>query len=267
MLRMAQKAIRHPHRAILRLLLLKRLGRNSVQQDRAHMLKAISECWDVDAGALALEYRRSKIARWYQRRLRLLGATFGSARMGTSEDFACELLYVLVRAARPEVVVETGVLYGASSCHILAGLAENGSGELHSIDLGTRADEPSHDYLVHPELTRRWNYIKGDVKTELPALLARIQQIDMFYHDSLHTFKHMTWEYDTASRSLRPDGVLASHDVQVSESLLGIFRENAFPAFCQRQGVPCVKIRNSGFSVWRPVRLKPRLQLAGYCPA
>ena len=34
------------------------------------------------------------------------------------------------------MVVETGVLYGASSAHILAALAQNGDGELHSIELG-----------------------------------------------------------------------------------------------------------------------------------
>ena len=267
LLRLATKAIRHPHRALLRLLLLKRIARNSVQQDHACMLQAISACWDVDAGQLAAEYRRSSVARWYQRRFRQLRA-IGNARMGSSEDFACELLYVLVRAARPEIVVETGVLYGASSCHILAALDANGAGQLHSIDLGTRPGEPSHDSFVHPNLTWRWNYIEGDVRTELPRLLDDLGQIDMFYHDSVHTFEHMTWEYHTASVRLRHNGVLASHDVHVCDSLLGIFRENAFPAFCHRHGANCVRVRNSGFALWRQAdSSNASVQLAGMAPA
>ncbi len=256
MLRLAQKALRDPRRALLRLVLLARLARNSREKDRARVLEAISGLWDIDALAIAEEYRRSEVARWYQKRLRQLRAIMGKARMGTSGRFSCEVLYVLVRAARPEIVVETGVLYGASSCHILAALDANGAGKLHSIDLGTPPGEPPHDYLVRPDLMRRWDYIEGDVRRELPPLLAHLGQIDMFYHDSLHTFDHMTWEYQTAGRWLRSEGILASHDVQVSDSLLGIFRENAFPAFCRRTGLQCVMARNSGFAVWRPTQVK-----------
>jgi predicted O-methyltransferase YrrM len=230
------------------------------------VLEAISALWDVDALALAEEYRRSDVARWYHKRLRQLRATLGKARLGTSDSFACEVLYVLVRAARPNIVVETGVLYGASSCHILAALDANDAGELHSIDLGTSPGEPPHDYLVRPDLMRRWDYIEGEIRRELPPLLAQLGQIDMFYHDSLHTFEQMTWEYQTASRWLRSDGVLASHDVQVSDGLLGIFRENAFPAFCRRSGLRCVMGRNSGFVVWQPSQPEASLELIGGAP-
>lgn len=252
MLRLAQKVVCNPRRALLRLVLLARLARTALKKDRARALEAISALWDVDAPALAEEYRRSEVARWYEQRLRQLRATMGKARMGTSDCFACEVLYVLVRASRPEVVVETGVLYGASSCHILAALDANGAGELHSIDLGTPPGEPPYNYLVHPDLMGRWDYIEGEVRRVLPPLLAHLGHIDMFYHDSLHTFEHMTWEYQTAARWLRSDGVLASHDVRVADGLLGIFRENAFPAFCRGNGVRGVMARNSGFVVWRP---------------
>jgi predicted O-methyltransferase YrrM len=228
------------------------------------MLEAISALWQVDALALAEEYRRSEVAGWYQQRLRQLRAAMGKTRMGTSGSFSCEVLYVLVRAARPEIVVETGVLYGASSCHILAALNANGAGELHSIDLGTRPGEPTHDYFVRPDLMRQWDYIEGEVRRELPPLLAHLGQIDMFYHDSLHTFEHMTWEYQTARRWLRPDGILASHDVQVSHSVLGMFHENAFPAFCRWSGLQPVMFRNSGFAVSRP---EATLRVIGDAPA
>jgi predicted O-methyltransferase YrrM len=267
MLRLAQKALCNPRRALLRLVLLARLARTSLAKDRARVLQAITALWDVDAPALAEEYRRSEIARWYKQRLRQLRAIMGKVRLGTSDSFACEVLYVLVRAARPEIVVETGVLYGASSCHILAALAANRAGELHSVDLGTTPGEPRYDYLVRPDLMRRWHYVEGEVRRELPPLLAHLGQIDMFYHDSVHTFEHMTWEYQTAGRWLRPGGVLASHDVQVSDGVLRIFRENAFPAFCRRSGLPCIMARNSGFVVWRPTQSQASLESIVAAPA
>ena len=79
----------------------------------------------------------------------------------------------------------------------------------------------------------------------------------MFYHDSLHTYDHMSWEYQVASAWLKPGGVLASHDVLVADSLLGIVRQNAFPAFCRRQGLPYAIIGNSGFALWTGAELLP----------
>jgi hypothetical protein len=88
----------------------------------------------------------------------------------------------------------------------------------------------------------------------LPRLLAGLGEIDMFHHDSLHTFRHMTWEYATAFPHLSPNGVLSSHDVLVADGLTGIFRENAFPAFCRRRGLPQYTIRNFGFTLASPAR-------------
>jgi Methyltransferase domain len=145
--------------------------------------------------------------------------------------------------------VETGVLYGASSAHLLSALAKNAKGELYSIDLGCQPGEPPHDFFVPRELMPRWTYIRGDVRKELPPLLARLGRIDMFHHDSLHTFEQMTWEYERAFDHLNPGGVLSSHDVCVVHSLRTLFSPNAFPAFCRRRGLQWITFGNSGLSV------------------
>jgi predicted O-methyltransferase YrrM len=248
-LQVLRKSILNPRRAALRLVLMARLARSSVAGDRARLLRAISELWHVDAQKLLEEYRTSDYAMWYRERHQELHPGSRESRMGTSGMFTCELLYMLVRAARPQMVVETGVLYGASSGHMLAALAANGTGRLYSIDLGCSPGEPPHDLFVHPDLRTRWEYIVGDTRRELPLLLARLGRIDMFHHDSLHTFAHMTWEYETASAHLAPEGILASHDVLTADSLRGIFRENAFPAFCRRRQLPYIMAQNSGIAI------------------
>lgn len=244
-----RKAARNPSRALLRLILRYRVMRRHEALERRRLFRALSTRWDVDARALRAEYQRSRFAAWYRARSAELRGLGGKLRLGTSDASSAEALYVLVRAARPRVVVETGVLYGGSSAHILAALAANGRGELHSVDLGCAPDEPPHDFLVPPDLRARWNYIMGHARQELPRLLDRLGTIDLFHHDSLHTFEHMTWEFETAARHLSPDGVISSHDVLVADSLRHLFRENAFPAFCRRWGFQFTTVGNAGMAV------------------
>ena len=250
-LHLITKAFRHPDRAILGLLLRARLARPGSQVEHARFLGWVSEQFAVDAAALHAEYVSSDFRREYTSRREELRRYVGPQRLGSSGGFTLEALYLIVRAARPRVVVETGVLYGASSAHILAALARNGEGELHSLDLPHQPREPRHDFLVPQDLRGRWTLLIGDARDLLRPLLARLPALDLFYHDSLHTFEHMTWEYSTAFTHLSPGGVLASHDVRTISSLREIFRRNAFPTFCEQHGLVWRTFMNSGFALRR----------------
>jgi predicted O-methyltransferase YrrM len=257
------KVLRHPGRAALRLLLRARKARRDVEVERTRLLGFLSRRFDADAAGMRQEYLGSEFRRWFVARQAGLREWPSPSRLGTTGDFGCEALYLLVRAARPSVVVETGVLYGASSAHILAAMERNGEGELHSIELGASADEPPHDFLVPPELTSRWHLIIGDSRRELPTLLARLDRLDLFHHDSLHTYEHMTWELETALPHLGPGGVLSSDDVLIAHSLREIFRPNAFPVFCGRRRLECSIFGNSGFALRRDTRGSALGQLLG----
>ena len=174
------------------------------------LLELLSSRYHVDGEALGLEYRQSAFREWFLRRRAELARHPGPYRHGTTGQFGCEALYLLVRAARPRTIVETGVLYGASSAHLLAALARNGEGTLYSSEIGRRPDEPDHEYFVPDELRDRWRLVIGDSRRELPGLMERCAPVDMFYHDSLHTYEHMVWEFGTALPHLGFDGLLAS---------------------------------------------------------
>ena len=134
------KAIRNPSRAIMRLVLRARLARTGIEGERERLLGFLSQHYGVDGTTLAAEYRHSEFLTQFRERREALERFAGPIRLGTTGKFGCEALYLVVRAARPHVVVETGVLYGASSAHILAALARNGGGELHSLEwVGTFA--------------------------------------------------------------------------------------------------------------------------------
>jgi predicted O-methyltransferase YrrM len=143
------------------------------------------------------------------------------------------LLYLLVRKHRPKVFIETGVSRGASSAFILAAMKENGVGRLYSIDLpptqaavakddatnrtflsdGQHFDPQGIGDYVPEFLKDRWELVLGDARKELPALLSRLGSIDIFFHDSLHTYDHMKFEFDASWPALVPGGWMISHDV------------------------------------------------------
>ena len=246
--RLLGKVARHPSRALLRLLLRARLARESMPDIRARLLAWIAARFDVDAVALHAEYLASDFRREFAARRRALWAFEGPQRLGTSDALSHEALYLVARAAKPRVVIETGVLYGAASAHILAALARNGSGELHSVDLPHEPGEPPHGFLVPEELCSRWRLIVGDSRRELPALLDRVPTVDLFHHDSLHTSEHMTWEFETVRPRLSDNGVVSSHDVRIAHSLREIFRPNAFQTFCERRGLRWDTFYNSGLA-------------------
>jgi hypothetical protein len=58
-----------------------------------------------------------------------------------------------------------------------------------------------------------WTLQRGASRRHLPELLERLGGIDLFIHDSLHTYANMTWEFQAVWPYLRAGGVLISDDV------------------------------------------------------
>jgi methyltransferase family protein len=126
------------------------------------------------------------------------------------------LCYAVVRAMRPAVVLETGVGYGVTSAFILKALEANGAGVLHSVDLAPLAPraEDSVGALIPPDLRARWRLHRGGSRTLLPGLLPTVAPVDVFVHDSVHTYWHMGWELRTVRRHSAPRGAVLSDDVE-----------------------------------------------------
>lgn len=173
----------------------------------------------------------SGYARWRP----ILEHTFTSVRARTGQHGGISLedgmvLYGIVRALKPEYLIETGVAAGVSNSFLNAALLENGSGTLYSIELppmqsaaGMHQDggvfawpESGVGWAVPPEIRsaigERNVLILEDVRTALPSVLARLPRVDVFFHDDLHTPDHMLWEYDMIWPKLSSKGLLLSDD-------------------------------------------------------
>lgn len=129
------------------------------------------------------------------------------------------VIYAIVRALKPKIFVETGVQTGVSTYFILSAMERNGYGMLHSIDIQeTLPDGNKIGWLVPDELKHRWNFSLGDSKEVVPKMLSEVKIVDIFMHDSLHTYEHMSFEFRTAWEYLREGGVLITDDIDQNRS-------------------------------------------------
>ena len=135
------------------------------------------------------------------------------------------LYYALVRAFKPNVIVETGTASGSMTSFILAALNKNQKGKLILIDLVPTKNELTMDFSLKrkdigfwiPDLYKsRWDYIEGDAKIELLKICVN-NDVDFFIHDSLHTPSHMILEYSIARRFMKSNTLIASDDILWSE--------------------------------------------------
>jgi len=143
--------------------------------------------------------------------------------------FAKKILnqYAAVRAIAPYFVVETGIANGVSSSYLLLALQNNKRGCLHSIGLADTAFLPigkDPGWLVPQWLRSAWQVHLGDAHDILPHLLKHLGKIGIFIHDSLHTYDHMMWEFETAYPHLLSGGLLISDDASWNNSFYDFAR-------------------------------------------
>lgn len=170
-------------------------------------------------------------------------------------------LYWVVRRLKPKVIVQTGVCNGLSSAFMMLALAKNGlDGTLHVVDMPPVYDSKDADWkvkgkvygvvipegknsgwLVPDAYKDRFEVLSGDAKLLLPGLLKKLGKVDMFYHDSDHTYDHMMFEFKEAKTYLTKSGVIVSDDISWNASLWDFADEYVVPAYNYRgsMGIAC----------------------------
>jgi Methyltransferase domain len=127
-------------------------------------------------------------------------------------------IWCVIRHLKPGKIVETGVAHGVTSRFVLEALERNGGGDLWSIDLPPieKFWQEQVGAAVGDRYARKWSYIKGSSRRHLPGLLARLGQIDLFIHDSLHSERNVRFELDRAWAALKPGGAMVVDDIDAN---------------------------------------------------
>jgi hypothetical protein len=76
---------------------------------------------------------------------------------------------------------------------------------------------------IPDELKKHWKFVKGSSTKKLNNLLESVGKIDIFLHDSMHTYKNMLFEFQNAWPYIKRDGFLLSDDVLENNSFLEFY--------------------------------------------
>ena len=170
-----------------------------------------------------------------------------------------QFLYWIVRKLKPKTVLQTGVSNGLSSAFMMLALAKNGSeGTLHVVDMPaifnpvdpnwTRSGQvfgfvipegKTSGWMVPDMYRNRFEVLNGDAKVLLPQLVDKLAAVDMFYHDSDHSYNHMAFEFEQAKRKLAPGSVVVADDISWNASLWDFADKYRLPSYnyCGSMGV------------------------------
>jgi predicted O-methyltransferase YrrM len=124
--------------------------------------------------------------------------------------------YMLARATKPAVIVETGVEKGLGGCLLVAALQKNANegapGRYYGTDIA-----PDAGYLVSGAYSQPGRILYGDSITSLNALS---ETVDLFINDSDHSADYEAAEYRAIAPKLSARALVIGDNAHVSTSLL-----------------------------------------------
>lgn len=122
---------------------------------------------------------------------------------GAIWDVEGRTLYALIRALKPQTIVEIGSGTGCSTTHMASALRENGGGHITTIDRGNTPQIPDE--------LKSFVDIRNDDAINYLALL-QDNSIDFLLEDADHSEALCAAIGELAKTKLRPGGVLMAHD-------------------------------------------------------
>ena len=165
-------------------------------------------------------------------------------RMLDHPDHYQSLLADIIRRERPKVMIETGVESGYSSEHFLTAMDSVGVGHLFSCD-----PTPSGFYEAYPIVHPRFTFIRKCSQDTLDEIFKMTGgHVDLFLHDSDHSWQCQIWEYHWAWAHVRSGGIIASDDTKWGITLpwgVGTLSHGAWDFFCKYYRVTPNKINNA----------------------
>jgi len=204
------------------------------------------------------------------------GGIFKHKYLDSIDWFAIQriILYVIVRLFKPEICLETGVFYGGSTCFILNALRRNKKGTLISIDLpgqiwenklnidrhhmvGHSEDIPKGldiGFIVHKNLKEHLQLIEGNSLEEIPKIN---KTIDMYNHDSEHSFGFVKQEMGLVWDKLAKNSLIIADDIDWSNGFFSFCVEKKlYPLIITDNGKSGLRARNGLIQLAHPFNQK-----------
>ncbi|MEG3637251.1 class I SAM-dependent methyltransferase [Micromonospora palythoicola] len=177
-------------------------------------------------------------------RQHISSAIAGAARRGLADRqvrYARRIgWYAIVRARRPQHIVETGVDKGLGSCVLAAALLRNAAeghpGRVSSIDIN-----PEAGYLAR---TEPWSeVIDLVIGDSVESITALDRPVDLFLHDSDHSRAYERREFAAVEPKLAPGAMLLTDNVT---------HTNVLAEHAERTGRRFLAYRETPANHWYP---------------
>jgi predicted O-methyltransferase YrrM len=126
---------------------------------------------------------------------------------------ARKVLYLMVRHAAPDLVVEISPKRGLSTLHIALALEHNGRGRVASFEIDRRALRRAEANLRRNKLDHRVSWHLGDARVEVPRRLAGAGDLPFLFLDSDHGAEFARWYLRELFPRVRPGGLIHVDDV------------------------------------------------------
>jgi len=196
------------------------------------VLQQLSEFLSIDVDELLAEPELRQIEEVIRRGIQDLPSHAPFNLVHNGDYILARLCYVTARILRPNIVLETGVCYGVTSAFLLAALEKNCSGSLCSVDLPPlgQCARQFVGCLVPESIRHRWHLHRGTSRALLAPICKEAQQIDLFVHDSLHTYSNMRSEFALVRPFLGPQAAVIADDIQ-GNSAFGEWVSETNPAY------------------------------------
>lgn len=138
-------------------------------------------------------------------------------------------VYLLCRVVKPKTTVETGVANGDSSFFVINALLKNSSGTLYSTDIGRNVGA-----LITDEERQVW-HIKileaNRIKKSFSAFMESLGELDLFVHDSEHSYSWQLFELETAYKYAHSGSYICSDDADSSYAFIDFARRHRLRTF------------------------------------
>ncbi len=164
---------------------------------------------DLLAKGLPVYGHELDAVRWWAR-LRNEPAAFPET--GMYDWIEAQILYVLIRCAKPKLVVEISPHHGYSTGFILLAMNKNDRGRLFSFDLEQTLHKHAARNFERAGIdSSRQQFYAGDVRDTCEAVLPGA--VDLLFVDSDHSYAFAEWYIANLYPRVAQNGLIHAHDV------------------------------------------------------
>jgi len=147
------------------------------------------------------------------------------SRAASKRASSALLMMKLIRALRPETVLELGTCVGISSAYQSVGLHLNGGGKLITIEGAPALAEVAEENLRTLQLDRYCEVLRGRFSDVLPQALKKVGHVDFAFIDGHHDYEATLKYFRQIKPHLRSKSVAVFDDIAWSDGMAAAWKQ------------------------------------------